>query len=95
MKIRWTPAAAADLEEISDYLELHLPNFSRSTVVSLCEAINSLLSTPNRGRPGRERGTRELVMPKIPYIIAYRVGGEAIEILYIHHTARNWPESDQ
>jgi toxin ParE1/3/4 len=94
MKVRWTPAAAADLEEISDYLDVHLPNFSRSTIVSLCEAIDSLLSSPNRGRPGSAPETRELVMTRIPYIVAYRVRGEAIEVLHIHHTSRQWPESN-
>jgi addiction module RelE/StbE family toxin len=92
MKVRWTRRAAADLDEISNYLEAHLPNFSRATIVSLCEAIDSLLSSPSRGRPGRETGTRELIMTKIPYIVAYRIRGEGIEVLHIHHTARHWPE---
>jgi toxin ParE1/3/4 len=92
MKVRWTPAAAADLQEISDYLDAHMPNFSRSTVVALCEAIDSLLSSPNRGRVGREPGTRELVLTRIPYIVAYRFRDETIEVLHLHHTARQWPE---
>jgi len=28
MRLRWTPAAADDLESISDYLALHLPSFA-------------------------------------------------------------------
>jgi plasmid stabilization system protein ParE len=42
MRIRWTPAAADDLEHIKDYLtELH-PHLARSTVLELYEAIRSL-----------------------------------------------------
>jgi toxin ParE1/3/4 len=95
MKVRWTPAAAADLEEISDYLTVNLPSFARSTIVPLCEAVESLIASPNRGRPGREPGTRELVMTRIPYFIAYRLRGDAVEVLHIHHAARQRPESNR
>jgi plasmid stabilization system protein ParE len=94
MRVRWTPRARADLREISEYLDVHLPNFLQSTVVSLCEAIDSLFSSPYRGRPGREPGTRELVMTRIPYIVAYRVRSYVVEVLHIHHTSRQWPESN-
>ena len=45
------------------------------------------------GRPGRVPGTRELVIPGTPYIVPYRVQGEAIQILRVYHSARRWPES--
>lgn len=35
MRIRWTPAAAEDLEQIKDYLTEHLPQFAQSTVLEL------------------------------------------------------------
>lgn len=37
-------------------------------------------------------GTRELVLAKIPYIIAYRVAENDIEILTVMHTAQRWPK---
>ncbi len=89
MYIRWTPAAADDFEQIKNYLSEHYPQFVQSTVFGLYEAIRSLKSYPKRGRPGREEGTRELVLPRLPYIVAYRIKEEAIEILHIHHGAQN------
>jgi addiction module RelE/StbE family toxin len=89
MRIRWTRAAAEDLEKIKDYLTEHYPQFAQSTVVDLYEAIRSLKTSPRRGRLGREEGSRELVMPQLPYIVAYRIKDQAIEILHIHHGARN------
>jgi addiction module RelE/StbE family toxin len=88
MRIRWTPAAAADLDQIKDYLIEHHPDLAQPTVMKLYAAILSLKRMPNRGRPGRERDTRELVLAPMPYIVAYRVRGDAVEILHIHHGAR-------
>jgi toxin ParE1/3/4 len=38
---------------------------------------------------GREEGTRELVLSRLPYIVAYRLKEEAVEILHIHHGAQD------
>jgi len=61
MNIRWTPAAAADLEEIHSYLLEHHPHLANPTVVKIYEGLRSLRDMPHRGRPGREQGTRELL----------------------------------
>jgi plasmid stabilization system protein ParE len=65
MRIRWTPTAADDLEHIKDYLTEHYPHLARSTVFELYEAIRSLKTFPQRGRPGREPGTHELVFSRL------------------------------
>jgi toxin ParE1/3/4 len=88
MRIRWTPAAAADLEHIKEYLTEHHPSWAQSTIVELYEAIRSLKLSPQRGRPGRVDGTRELVFPRLPYIAVYRVKGDAVEVLHIFHGAQ-------
>jgi toxin ParE1/3/4 len=69
MRIRWTPAAADDLQHIFDYLTEQMPHQSRSTVVEIQEAVRSLKKFPHRGRPGREGGTRELLHDRLPYIV--------------------------
>lgn len=35
---------------------------------------------------------RELVIPRLPYIVAYRIRGEVIEVVRVLHTSRMWPE---
>ena len=75
MHIRWTPAAAADLEQISTYLKDRHPRYRQPSISKLYEAIHSLKQWPNRGRVGREEGTRELLFPPLPYIAVYRTGG--------------------
>jgi plasmid stabilization system protein ParE len=60
MRIRWTPAAAADLQHISDYLKDHHPPYRQPTMRKLFAVIQSLKDWPHRGRAGREEGTREI-----------------------------------
>jgi toxin ParE1/3/4 len=89
MRIRWTPAAAADLEESNEYLKNKHPNYWQSTVRRLYQEILGLKDLPNRGRVGREEGTRELVFSPLPYIAVYRVRDQTVEVLRIYHGARN------
>ncbi len=39
MRVRWTPAAAADLELIKDYLKKQYPHFAQPTVLGLDQAF--------------------------------------------------------
>lgn len=89
MRIRWTPAAADDLQQIHDYLREHEPHLTRSTVIALRDAIYSLRRFPNRGRPGAVKGTREFVHERLPYIVAYRVKEDVAEVLHIWHAAQD------
>ena len=87
-RLRWTPAAAADLEHIRNYLDRNHPHLAQRTIVEIYERIKSLKHFPQVGRKGGEEGTRELVMQSMPYIIVFRERQQAIEILRIWHTAQ-------
>jgi toxin ParE1/3/4 len=89
MRLRWTPAAAADLQRLSDYLHEHHPHYRQRTISKVYASIQSLQQWPQRGRAGREEGTRELLFPPLPYVVVYRVKEENIEILHIYHGARD------
>ena len=89
MRIRWTPAAAADLQHINDYLKEHHPRYRQPTMRKLYEAVRALKQSPQRGRLGREDGTREFVFSPLPYIVVYRVTTKNVEVLRIYHTAQD------
>lgn len=91
MRIRWAPAAAADLEHIKDYLDEHNPHLAQPTVRRLYATICSLRTLPRRGREGSEQNTRELICTPLPYIVVYRVTDESVQILHIKHTSQDWP----
>ncbi len=91
MRIRWTAAATADLQHISDYLKEHHPRYRQPTMRKLYEAVRALKQWPQRGRIGREEGTRELLFPPLPYVVVYRVTEQSVEVLRIYHTAQDRP----
>jgi len=91
MRIRWTPPAAADLQNISDYLKQHHPQYRQPTMQKLYQRIRALKDAPYLGRPGRIEGTRELFFSPLPYIAVYRVTGQTIEVWRVYHTSQNRP----
>lgn len=91
MELRWTEAAADDLEDIADYLFENAPGQAAEIVREVYNAPSALLTFPYRGRPGKKEGTRELVLAQLPYIVVYQVTGNVIHIDRILHGARKWP----
>ncbi len=51
-----------------------------------------LTTAPLSGRPGRIKGTRELVVPHLPYVVAYRIRDDAAQVLRVLHTSIRWPD---
>ncbi len=58
-----------------------------ATLAQIRAAIDALADHPQRGRPGRVAGTQELVVPVLPFIVAYRITARTIDILAILHGA--------
>ena|SRR5437667_6695292 len=73
MQVRWTSAAADDLENIANYLFEKTPQNAARLIREIYGAPTALRNFPNRGRAGKKEGTRELVLPSMPYIIVYHV----------------------
>ena len=64
------------------------PTRATSFLLALHSAVTKLQAHPGMGRAGRVPGTRELVLHK-NFIAIYRVRGDGVEILRLHHAARN------
>ena len=88
MSIKWTQAALRSVDDIATYIANDNPIRATSFVLELQEAVTKLKAHPGMGRAGRVPGTRELVLHK-NYIAIYRVRGDDVEILRLHHAARN------
>jgi len=87
----WLPIAQEDRVEIYDHIERDSPATAIIVDDRIMKAVSKLTHFPEIGRPGRRPGTRELVIPRTPYIAADRINGEAVEILRIVRGARRWP----
>jgi plasmid stabilization system protein ParE len=80
-----------DIEECAEHIAKDSPGAAEQLVERIWQCGQSLCTMPDRGRPGRVPGTRELVLPEIPYLIAYRVKRNEIQVLRVIHSARDWP----
>lgn len=91
MTLEWLPQALQDFTEIVDYLAADNPVAALEQGDEIQSQIKRLLDTRHIGRPGRVRGTRELVIVRTPYVVAYRIKNNTIHILRILHGSRLWP----
>ena len=92
MQSRWTRRALRSLDGIAEHIAHDQPDAAWRMVSRVRESAAMLDRFPSAGRPGRVSGTRELVIDSTPFIIAYRVRNDAVEILAVLHTSRRWPE---
>jgi toxin ParE1/3/4 len=92
VRLEWSLFALADRNEIFDYIEADSPRaaVTMDDRISACVAL--LIQFPERGRPGRIEGTRELIASRTPYLAAYRISGDTVRILRILHGSRQWPD---
>jgi toxin ParE1/3/4 len=92
VEIRWLDDALTDATEVYRYIADDDARAAARVLERIRTAVRLLAAVPHRGRPGRWPGTGELVVPRTPYIVPYRVRGEIIEILRVFHSARRWPD---
>lgn len=78
MTIVWLATAIDDLRQLRRFIAERDPGNAAVVVARIRSHVQSLEYFPNLGRVGRYPGTRELTMPRTPYIVIYRVlGGPA------------------
>jgi toxin ParE1/3/4 len=92
MRIRYTRNALDCIAEIREYIARENPQAARRVVTHIRNQTLTLAEQPNTGKLGRCEGTRELVITPYPYIVAYRIENEELQVLAVVHTSRQWPE---
>jgi addiction module RelE/StbE family toxin len=88
VKLRSTRNALANLDKEASSIAKQNPEVAAQIVERIGTAVRKLASYPALGQPGRVPGTRELVITGTPYLIPYRVRGDALEILRVLHSSR-------
>jgi addiction module RelE/StbE family toxin len=91
MTARWMPLAEQDLEAAYDYVRQDNEDAARQLVARIFSSVGMLMRHPFAGREGRVKGTRELVVARTPYIVAYRIHETEIQILAVLPAAQRWP----
>lgn len=90
MRVIWTPEAQQDRAEIWDYIAGDNPRAAARMDELFSDAAARLAEHPLLGKPGIIPGTRELI-PHESYRLVYEIEDEAVWVLTLVHTARQWP----
>jgi len=91
MTVRFSVSALADIQSIYDFVAQEAPSAAARIVSGIDEAAGRLDRFPLSGRIGAVELTRELVVPRLPNIVVYRVTKGAVEIIAVFHAARDIP----
>ena len=83
-RIVYRPSALEALVAIHDYIAVDDPHAAKRVVAGIRNSISYLAQFEYMGRPGVVPNTRELVVPRSRYIVAYEIR-EDIEIIKIYH----------
>ena len=91
----WAPAALADRDALYAYIAARAtPARAYAVLRRIVQATVRLGVFPESGRR-IESGHRELVVPRLPYVIEYALDEETVHIVHIWHTAqRRHADSD-
>jgi toxin ParE1/3/4 len=92
LRIIWTERALIHIDAIGAYLDERNSAARVRILGAIGKGVERLALHPFSGRVGRAPRTRELVVPRTPYVVAYRVRGENVEILAVIHGAQRWPK---
>jgi toxin ParE1/3/4 len=94
MKVVYTEDALNDLDAIADWLIVHYPAVAPALERRIRRAVANIARWPaSARRSARYPGIRVTLLGRYPYKIFYRVAGDTLEILHIHHAARQpWDE---
>ena len=92
MKVIYRLEALGDLQEQHSYIEKENPIAAGTVIATIRKAVERLEIFPYSGRRGIVDGTYELVVPRLPYIVVYRILSE-IEIIAVFHTSTDKPRA--
>ena len=91
MIVRWSLLARQDLQALRAYIARENPAAAARVARRISVAADRLAQYPHLGRAGRQAGTRELVIPRTPYVVIYVVFEDRLEIVRVLHGAQRWP----
>lgn len=94
MTVRWASTAAEQWELAFEYIAKSNPAAAERIAGQILDLTEMLAVHPMAGKLGRVRGTRELVVPRTPFILVYGVDSarDVVWIYAIYHAARKWPD---
>ena len=88
MKVRYTPAAFAELQAIVDYISAHSPRGARNVYARIRQSVDLLKDFPHMGTPTDDAAIRRTLAVPYPYVIFYEPTADEVVIHSIRHARR-------
>jgi addiction module RelE/StbE family toxin len=98
VKLRYTLRALRHLDSIADHIAERNPQAARRVGALIAETIDLLAAFPHMGHEGSLQGTREMVVPGLPYIVVHRIDHrdeDTLVILGVYHGAQLRPGQER
>lgn len=80
-----------DLSEIAAHIAEDSYQTAQLVQARIDREARLLSRFPRSGRLGRVPGTRERVVGRTPFVLAYRIVSDNVRILRVYRGARKWP----
>lgn len=88
LKLRYTPRALAELDEVLTYIAERSPQGARSVQRRIKTMVDLLAEHPYSGQMTSERELRRVVVVPYPYLVFYKIAGDEVVIVGIRHGVR-------
>jgi toxin ParE1/3/4 len=94
MKVTFDPRAIEDLTNIHSWISLDRPATASAVIESILTSLERLGRFPEMGRAGVVEGTREWVIPRLPFIVVYAIDPrqDAVRVVGVFHGAKRRDE---
>jgi toxin ParE1/3/4 len=89
MRVRYTPRARSDIEQIYRYLEEQSPAGARNVLRAIYAGVQFISEHPKASERTDNPQVRVRIVRRYRYRVFYRmVDGDTVEILHVRHTSR-------
>lgn len=89
LSIKWASPARQDILDAVRHALEDDPAKAEKLADTIFKAVEQLALFPGSAPPGRIQGTRQLSLPKLPFVIIYKAGITDLHILRVLHTRRH------
>ena len=93
MRVRVTDDAVADLRQIKAFISEDDAVAADRVIERVRKTVELLAILPRTGHDGIVPGTFEKVVPRVPYVVVFRVdiigGSRELVLLRVYHTAQD------
>jgi toxin ParE1/3/4 len=83
MKLVFDEQALVDLENIYNWVVKDNAAAAKAVVERVFTSTEHLATFPQMGHAGRDEGTQEWVVPRLPYIVVYEVHADRDEVIVV------------